>query len=140
MSRLIRVAPGYNAVPFPDGAVYNQGQQIWLTEAQFAELPPFVRKQIVVITSKPDPAPGPIDPGSYTDNYLKALKGPKGDQGDLGPPGPPGGPYIIRYTTTQPVRATATSDTTIPVIWVAHMPPQIGGPYAINNLDLWWQI
>jgi hypothetical protein len=40
-------------------------------------------------------------------------------------------------SSVYPTRASVTSDTSRPVIWVGPDAPTIGGSYAINGLDLW---
>jgi hypothetical protein len=44
---------------------------------------------------------------------------------------------IYEASGTYPLRATATSSPEVTVIWVGPDAPQIGGGYAVNDVDLW---
>lgn len=54
----VRIAPGYSQVILTDGNTYNQGQNVYLTEAQFAVLPADTLAKLVSYGhSGPDPCP-----------------------------------------------------------------------------------
>jgi hypothetical protein len=48
--------------------------------------------------------------------------------------------YSIRYTGTQPLRATVAAGPTDTVMWITASTPAIGSGYAINDVDLWVNI
>lgn len=96
--RTVKVAPGYSKVPLPDGLVYNQGALVHLSEAQYAEIPPQILQQLILISTRPDP--NPVVPA---DSYSRTFQGPPGPAGPAGPQGPQGNPGIgaaTVYTVT----------------------------------------
>lgn len=46
---------------------------------------------------------------------------------------------VIRYTGTQPLRSTVTTDTARRVRWVSATAPSQAAGYAIDGLDVWEQ-
>lgn len=47
-------------------------------------------------------------------------------------------PAIIEVSGVYPLRSTATSSSTIPVVWIGPDAPTIGSGYALNNVDIWF--
>jgi hypothetical protein len=59
--KLVTVAIGYSAVPIL-GNLYNQGQQIVLTDDQYNALPAAIKSQLSVRSTGPDRQPTPPSP------------------------------------------------------------------------------
>jgi len=74
VTKVLQVKPGYSAVPLPDGNLYNAGQRITLSDAQYAQIPPLINKQLTVVisTKDSDKIPVPIV-DSFTTNLLRSL-------------------------------------------------------------------
>lgn len=67
MTYVVKVAPGFRQVPLP-GGLYDQGQQVTLTDDQYNQLPLFVAKQLITVS--PTQSVTPVPP---TDSYTTQL-------------------------------------------------------------------
>lgn len=48
--------------------------------------------------------------------------------------------YVFEASGTYPVRATVTTSATQHVVWVGVDAPTIGGTFAVDGVDFWWEV
>ena len=61
------------------------------------------------------------------------------EQGPAGNPATTSALLFIPYNgSSYPVRTSVTADLTRPVVWIGPVSPTIGGDFALDNIDHWW--
>jgi len=72
--------------------------------------------------------------------FIRTVNGQVPINGNIQVSPEPGLQVIRQAGTDYPVRATKSTDLTQPVIWAGTTPPTIGGAYAVDGVDIWWQL
>jgi hypothetical protein len=124
MSKLVKVAPGYSAVPLYSSTL-NSGQTILLTDAQFENLPGFIQQQLMVVSSTPDSAAWNIPEASYTFSLVNSILKQLGT------------PLTLTWdgTTYQPSKYIA--DMTRVKVFVGPTDPTTVAGVFLNDNDQW---
>jgi len=72
--------------------------------------------------------------------FIRTVNGQVPVNGNIQVSPEPGLQVIRQSGTDYPTRATRSTDLTQPVIWAGAAQPVIGGAYAVDGVDIWWQL